>query len=95
MLRAALSWLCQSTVGDITNAAMVALHHEFQTNPNLQRCRLITQTHDSVTITSPKTARAYLTSALNNAFNQPLLIHSRELLIPIDITSGPNWRDLK
>jgi len=95
MLRAALSWLCQSTVGDITNAAMVALHHEFQTNPNLQRCRLITQTHDSVTITSPKTARAYLTSALNNAFNQPLLIHSRKLLIPIDITSGPNWRDLK
>jgi DNA polymerase I-like protein with 3'-5' exonuclease and polymerase domains len=91
MLRAALSWKCQATVGQITNRAMILLHNTLQPFNS----RVVTQTHDSLLINHPKHFRQEINDLLNEAFNQPMLINNRELTIPIDITHGPNWREMK
>lgn len=57
--------------------------------------RLLTQTHDSLTVTHKKKDRAAVEDLFQDAFYCPMKIHGKDLLIPIDITHGPNWGDLK
>jgi uracil-DNA glycosylase family 4 len=97
MLRAALSWKCQATVGQITNRAMISLHNKFSqlSHPRITPPRIVTQTHDSLLINHAKDFRPYVIAALIDAFNQPMEINGRSLTIPIDITHGPNWGEMK
>jgi len=97
MLRAALSWQCQALVGRITNRAMIRLHHKFGEAkwPDDKPPRIVTQTHDSLLVTHNKNSRGYVVAALHEVFNQTVIIKGNPLTIPIDITHGPNWRDLK
>lgn len=92
MIRKALSWLCQSTVGQITNQAMIKMAEGLK---HFEGARLLTQTHDSLTVTHRKKDRGGIAELFEEAFNCPLKIHGRDLIIPIDITHGPNWGDLK
>lgn len=93
LINAALSWFCQATVGQITNRAMMFLHEAYQ-KENLD-ARVWTQTHDSVTTTHHKSLRPQIIELYKQAFHSPMEIFNRTFLIPIEITHGPNWRDLK
>lgn len=91
MLREALSWLCQSTVGQIASRAMVYLAQELREIPH---ARIITQTHDSVTSTHRKADRDRIVALYHSAFHCPMVINGEELVIPIDIKHGANWREV-
>ena len=88
MLRKVLSWKAQSTVGSIISRAMLRLE---ETLPH--PARIITQTHDSVLISHPIPLKPQIDQCLQNAFLIPVTIKGRELIIPIDISHGPNWGD--
>lgn len=93
LVNSALSWYCQATVGQITNRAMIYMDDEYQKLPE-PRPSLLTQTHDSLTTSHHKKDREVVRGIYQAAFNQPMEIYGRSLLIPIEITHGPNWRDL-
>jgi uracil-DNA glycosylase family 4 len=91
MIRAGLSWKAQSVVAHIDAVAKVYLAREL---PKLG-ARLMTTTHDSSTISNRRSRREELIGIVHRAYNQPMTIHGRRLLIPIDITHGPSWGEQK
>jgi len=86
MIRAALSWKAQHVVGDVTNRAMIFL---YRTLP--KGSRLLTQTHDSISVTAKKAQREEVSSLIDKAFNQIIYYHERPLVIPIDKTYKETW----
>jgi len=93
LVNSALSWYCQATVGQIANRAMIYMDEQYQLMEE-PRPYLLTQTHDSLTTSHPRNLRGVVEDIYHTAFAQPMEIHGRSLLIPIEITHGPNWRDL-
>lgn len=91
LIRKALSWYAQHTIAHITNRAMCLLHRILAGSS----ARIVTQTHDSLLICHLKTHRESIRSMVQQAFHYPLEIRGRTLNIPLDIGSGPNWRDCK
>ncbi len=93
LLREALSWKAQSVVGVIAGRAITRLERSLRNISN--STRLLTQRHDSVLVTHRKTERALVREAIAEAFYSPINAHGRILNIPLELKSGPNWRDLK
>jgi DNA polymerase I-like protein with 3'-5' exonuclease and polymerase domains len=93
MLRELLSWKAQSLINVITSRAI--LKFDQLTNHLRPKPRIITTTHDSLLINHHKDHREIVYKSLNEAYHQPISIHGRELIIPLDIGSGPNWRAAK
>lgn len=91
LVREAIAWLGSSPVSHVTNEAMRRLDESL---PKVG-ARLLTQTHDSVTISNPIARREEAVKCLEKAFDQPLLVHGRPLLIPLDVTHGPSWGEQK
>ena len=94
MVREALSWKAQSTVSCITNQAMRRMHRWCieLSGKGLEYCRVVTQTHDALTISHPARHRDAIYKMLEKAFHHELVYHGRPLVIPIECGSGPNWR---
>jgi DNA polymerase I-like protein with 3'-5' exonuclease and polymerase domains len=93
MLRELLSWKCQSTINIITSRAILKfteLTKHLDPKP-----RIVTTTHDSLLISHRKDHREIVHKSLTESYQQPIIFHKRELIIPLDIGSGPNWRDAK
>lgn len=93
MHRAALSWIAQATVGEITNQAMIELHEQYRALSH--HIRIVTQTHDSLLTSHPVEYRAAVVALLQQAFNRPMSIHGRTLTIPLEIEHGNSWGTLK
>lgn len=94
LLRDALAWLAQSTVGDITNRAMCWLY------PRLPKsARLLTQTHDSLLVCALRSERQRIRDLMTEAFRHVLKfkdhLGERYLSIPIDLAHGDDWGSLK
>jgi DNA polymerase I-like protein with 3'-5' exonuclease and polymerase domains len=94
MIRAALSWKAQATVSQITNRAIIQLHDLFQTYPD-PRPRIVTQTHDSALITHHPSHTELIHADMTKAFTCPINIHNNILNIPLELSTGPNWGELK
>jgi uracil-DNA glycosylase family 4 len=92
LLREALSWKAQSVVGVIAGRAVTRLHKSLRSIGN--GARLLTQKHDSVLVSHSVVDRERVVAALQEAFYCPINAHGRILNIPLEIASGPNWRDL-
>lgn len=92
MLRAALSWKAQSVVGIIAGRAVTRLERSLRDIGN--GARLCTQRHDSVLVSHSPADTQRVCEAIQAAFYSPITAHGRVLNIPIEIKTGPNWRDL-
>lgn len=98
LVRELLSWKAQSVINVITSRAMILLQDHFKRikgSSNLSLPRIITTTHDSVLINHHKSFRRDIREACNEVYDQPIPLHGRTLVIPLDIGSGSNWRDAK
>lgn len=93
MLRELLSWKAQSLINVLTSRAI--LKFDQLTKHLSPQPRIITTTHDSLLINHRKSQREFVYKCLSEAYYQPIQLHGRELLIPLDIGSGPNWRAAK
>lgn len=90
LVREAISYEPQGTVGELTNRALLTLQDSLPVG-----CRLVLQVHDSVLIESPVEFRSQVIRALEVAFDIPLTIKGEILRIPIEVSAGPSWGDLK
>jgi DNA polymerase I-like protein with 3'-5' exonuclease and polymerase domains len=93
LVREFLSWKAQSVINVITSRAMIKFDKLSSTlSP---KPRIVTTTHDSLLINHRKEQRNDVHEMLREAYHQPIPLHGRELNIPLDIGSGPNWRATK
>lgn len=98
LVRELLSWKAQSVINVITSRAMILLQRLFvkiKGTSNLPLPRIVTTTHDSVLINAHKQFRRDIHSACDEVYDQPIPLHGRTLIIPLDKGSGNNWRDAK
>ena len=89
-LRSAVAFEPQSTVGDVTNKMFIDLSWRDHYWPVLT-------THDEIVLEGPEGARDEMIEALRSASRIPLALRPglEELIIPIEIGVGKNWRDLE
>jgi uracil-DNA glycosylase family 4 len=87
LFRIGFSFRPQSTVVGITNMAFRRL--------DAWGWKMVLQVHDFVGIEYPLELEAECCRALQAAFNTPLTLNGRTIVIPVDIKAGPNWRDMK
>lgn len=98
LVRELLSWKAQSVINVVTSRAMILLQQAFKRirgTSNLPMPRIVTTTHDSVLINARKQFHREIHSACDEVYDQPIPLHGRTLVIPLDKGSGPNWRDAK
>lgn len=98
LVRELLSWKAQSVINVVTSRAMILLQPLFKKikgASNLPLPRIVTTTHDSVLINAHKDFRRDIHNACDEVYNQPIPLHGRTLVIPLDKGSGSNWRDAK
>lgn len=90
-LKEALSFLPQSTVGYLMN---LALPQAFATLDG-DTHQLLLQVHDELLWQTYPDAVSDLLRALVPLFQRPFKIHGRELYIPVEFKTGPNWGQMK
>ena len=84
-LNEAYSYIPQSTVGDMTNKAMVQVH---------ERCpeaQLLVNGHDSLIGQCDADRIEEVTNKVQALMRIPIIIHGRELVIPTEVEVGLNW----
>jgi len=84
-LNEAYSYNPQSTVGDLTNMAMVKVHEQ------VPETELFVNGHDSLIGQCFLKDLYEVTSKVQELMRIPLTIHGRELIIPTDVEVGYNW----
>lgn len=91
LLREAIAYVPQSTVGDILN---LGLSNAFDNMPD--QWRFILQNHDAVLFQVPKaTPHMLIYKFVQHFFNIPIEINRKTLRIPVDIKVGLDWGHLK
>ena len=90
LYRAALAFVPQSTVGELTLLGMRNIYER------LNEAQLLMNVHDEVVLQVPeKTDMESLDFRLRECMELPLTIGEETLTIPIEIKTGPNWGELK
>lgn len=91
LFRAAYDWICQSTVADLINAALVVLDAGDEVDVLLQvHDELVCQCDDN------PTSIATGVKAIRKAMERPLMFPRTDvpMVIPAEIAVGPNWYDV-
>lgn len=90
MHRKMVAFLPQSTCVDYANTAMVRVDKCFPVG-----AKVLLQTHDGIVCRWKKELREECIGILRRELGTKLVIHGRELVIPVAIKVGPNWGDVK
>ncbi len=90
LFRAAIAHVPQSTVGDHVDMAAVEIH------PLLPpQATILIENHDELVIECLEKDTETVKTLIRNAFERSILIKGRDVVIPIDMAVGKNWRDVK
>ncbi|KKL20111.1 hypothetical protein LCGC14_2458750, partial [marine sediment metagenome] len=91
LFREAYAYVPQSVVGDVLNYAMIRLYRDV---PEIE---FMLQIHDAFVIqcTNHSSVIQARIGQIREAFNIPISICGRELVIPIEIKVGDNWEDME
>ena len=90
VIRDAVSYVPQSTVGDVCNIMFRKLHDDLDSD-----CKCILQVYDEVVIECPEEKTEYVVDEMRRVSHIPLYINDIPLIIPLDVSIGKNWRDTK
>lgn len=87
----AYAFIPQSTVADILNMGLRRLYEKYRRTDN----QLLLQIHDAVLMQVPCLEVQKVVTEVRETLSIPIMIHHKELIIPVDISVGENWQDLK
>jgi uracil-DNA glycosylase family 4 len=93
VIRDAVAFEPQSTVGDVCNTIFRRLHVKFR-ELNTPATPIL-QVHDEVVVECASSMEGDVVKEKRKASIVPLFINEEPLIIPIDISVGKNWRDCK
>lgn len=88
LIKEALAFVPQSTVADVTNAALIRLHGSLPPG-----ARLAITVHDSIVVECSVEMAQEVKAQVVEAMSIPLRFGARELLIPVDTKVLRNWND--
>ena len=94
LFREAYAYVPQSTVADILNLAMIRLHKRSCVEGVLWKVEFMLQVHDAFVLQCEKGYVDLWVEAIKEAFNIPINIKGRELVIPVEIKMGENWDEM-
>jgi len=88
LFREAYSYVPQSTVADILNLALIRF------NGMLLDEEIMLQVHDAFVVQTYKESVQSTVRRLKEAFNIPVYIGGKTLVIPVEMKMGENWQDM-
>ena len=91
LLREGLAFIPQSTVADLLNMGLRRLYENFSGTG----VELLLQIHDAVLLQVPKLEVQTVAEEVRKTLSIPIMINHKELVIPVDISVGPNWDSLE
>jgi DNA polymerase-1 len=86
-----IAFLPQSTIADHLNGALARVYERF--DPWLLQVML--QVHDEILVQVPEAKAEQAAKALRSEMEQPLYINAIKLNIPVDVSFGVNWGEMK
>lgn len=89
LFRAAYAFSPQNTVGEMAEVAGREI------NAKLPYVDLLLNVHDELIIQCPIGMEEQATKEMKELMTQPLSIHGRELIIPVEFKAGPSWGELE
>lgn len=91
LVRSAIAYVPQSTVGDILNAGLIQAYNNL---PPEWDCAL--QVHDNVVLQVPiEAANMHIYKFIKHYFERSITINRTKLTIPVEIKTGDNWANMK
>lgn len=91
LLKEAYAYIPQSTVADVLNMGLRRLYAKY----NNTDTDLLLQIHDAVLLETPTSKVADVARDVKELLTIPIRVGFRDLVIPVDVTTGLNWGDLK
>lgn len=92
MIREAIAFVPQSTVGMLMNFALQRIYHE---SDILTLSDFLLQIHDAIVMQSPEEVMEKHSTEVGELMLVSMIIKGRELVIPSDLEVGLNWGELK
>jgi len=90
-IRKAIAHVPQSMTSDILKIALLRIWWGFDPSG----VQVLLENHDSILMQSKNEDMDFARDYIYEAFNIPVPVHGRTMTIPVEITTGSNWRDLK
>jgi uracil-DNA glycosylase family 4 len=87
----AYAYIPQSTVADLLNMGLRRLYARYLGTD----VEVLLQIHDAVLLQVPIKKVSEIAQEVKNILTIPLTINHREMVIPVDISTGNTWNDLK
>ena len=96
MLRTAVAFGPQDTVSWVIGQIIIKFYNTVCSRPEHTDIDILLQIHDEVLIQHPPEKTQFVNSMLKSISKSiKLKAHGREYFIPLEIKTGPNWRDVK
>ncbi len=92
--RDAYSFEPQSTCGEVCNLVFTTLYEQFKER-KMKDCHVILQVHDEVVVECPSFRVNIVAKMMKAAAVIPLYINKEPLIIPLDISVGDDWKNMK
>ena len=93
LFREAVAYIPQETVAHVLNLGLINIYDNLCKDH--QDIEILLQVHDSILLQHPKEKTSMVHEALHKLMRVDLEIESKSFHIPIEISYGENWRDLK
>lgn len=88
LFREAYAYNPQSTVADVLNLALIRLGEPYE-------AEMMLQNHDEFIIQCEHWCVDAVIVKIRRAFNIPIIIQGKRIVLPIDIKIGSNWDEMK
>ena len=88
LLRAAVAYIPQSTASDHINRAAVRIYPQLPESSNI-----LLQVHDEIVIQAKTCDVDRVVDLAKRELSTPIPIDGKDVIIPIDIQVGDNWKD--
>ena len=93
LAKTALSYVPQSTVGDMLNAALRRIYDEI--NEKGYDIQIMLQVHDSMTLQCKPVDVEIAKDLLKRHMEKPVIVNNKEVKIPTDVYVGNDWLEVK
>lgn len=93
LIRKAVAHVPQGTVGDVLNLGIINIYNTLC--KEYKEIDILLQVHDSVLLQHPPELSEMIHKELHKLMKIDLVIKGQEFFIPIEISTGYNWKDLK
>ena len=87
LFRSAIAFVPQSTASDHINMGAVRMESQFP-----PQTKILLQVHDELVIQCREKDQNKVIDIINKELSQPIHIHGKEVVIPVDIGVGKDWK---